>query len=116
MKHETISEMRQAYVEDLAAGLNKILAILSKKPEVERVILFGSYASGKRDLFTDLDILVVMDSDKDFIMRSSYLRTELQVGVDLDLLVYTPQEFDQMRSRGFLNHTLKDCVVLYERE
>jgi predicted nucleotidyltransferase len=116
MKQQTISDMRRSYVEDLASGLKKIVAILAKKPEVQRVILFGSYASGRRDLFTDLDILVVMDSEQEFILRSAQLLTELQSGVDVDLLVYTPEEFSQMRRSGFLNHVLSDSVVVYERE
>jgi len=33
---------------------------LASIPEVERVILFGSYVRGRRDLLTDLDVLVVM--------------------------------------------------------
>ena len=115
MKHQTISDMRRSYAEDLESGLNKIVALLSKKPEVQRVILFGSYASGRRDFFTDLDILVVMDTEEEFILRSAHLLTELHTSVDMDLLVYTPEEFSQMCKSGFLNHILNDSVLLYER-
>jgi len=30
-------------------------------PEVQQVILFGSYAAGRRDLFTDLDVIVMAE-------------------------------------------------------
>ena len=83
--------------------------------DADKVILFGSYAAGRRDLFTDLDLLVVMESQQDFLTRTAQLYSELAAGVDLDLLVYTPQEFDRMRERGFLRHALKHGSVLYEK-
>lgn len=85
-------------------------------PEVQKVILFGSYAAGRRDLLTDLDILVVMDSPLDFVARNVELARRLRAGVALDLLVYTPQEMEQMRDRPFLRHALKTGKVLYERK
>jgi predicted nucleotidyltransferase len=42
-------------------------------PEVYKVVLFGSYAKGRRDLFTDLDLIVVMDSRDDFVTRCAEL-------------------------------------------
>jgi len=85
-------------------------------PEVQKVILFGSYAAGRRDLLTDLDILVVMDSPLDFVARNVELARCLRAGVALDLLAYTPQEMERMRDRPFLRHVLKTGKVLYERK
>ncbi|MBN1888386.1 MAG: nucleotidyltransferase domain-containing protein [Thermoflexales bacterium] len=82
---------------------------------MEKVILFGSYAAGRRDLFTDLDVLVVMHSPLDFVSRCAALARHLQIGVALDLLVYTPQEMDRMRDRPFLRQALGSSKVLYER-
>jgi len=75
----------------------------------------ASYAEGRRDLFTDLDIIVIMDSDMDFIQRTANLYQVLNVGVDLDLLVYTPDEFDIMRTRGFVRHALESGEVIYAK-
>jgi len=111
----SIGEKRAVYVEELASALDKIVADLSKRPEVHRVILFGSYASSHRDLFTDLDLLVVLESSQDFATRTAQLYNTLHAGVDLDLIVYTPEEFERMRERGFLKHALKNSQVLYEK-
>jgi len=107
---------RTAYAKALQDALQRILVQLRQMPEVERVILFGSYAAGRQDLFTDLDLLVVMDSTEDFVTRTAKLRQRLSAGVDFDLLVYTPEEFTQMQDRGFLRHILATGTVLYERE
>ena len=85
-------------------------------PDVQKVILFGSFARGRRDLFTDLDLLVIMDSSLSFVARCAEMARRLQAGVALDLLVYTPQEMEQMRDRPFLRHALATGKVLYETE
>jgi predicted nucleotidyltransferase len=87
---------------------------LRQIPAVQKVILFGSFAQGRRDLFTDLDLLVVMDSSLDFVARGVDLARRLRAGVALDLLVYTPQEMEAMRDRPFMRHALATGKVLYE--
>jgi predicted nucleotidyltransferase len=85
-------------------------------PQVEQVILFGSYAARRRDLLTDLDLLVVMTSEQDFVQRTAELYRQLSVDVDLDLLAYTPEEFERQRQRGFARQALKAGKVLYEKK
>ena len=109
------SAQRARYVAALAENLESVVEQLSAIPAVQRVILFGSYAAGRRDLFTDLDILVVMDSPLSFVPRNADLAGRVRAGVALDLLAYTPQEMDQMRDRPFIRHALETGKVLYEK-
>lgn len=106
---------RAAYVAALARTLERVTALLESKPDVKRVILFGSYATGRRDLFTDLDLLVVMDSKEEFLARSVSLKREIGSTVDMDLLVYTPQEFERLRRRGFVRFAVETGTVLLAR-
>ena len=110
-----LTRLRAEYVEDLQRALDRIVSQLASMPEVERVILFGSYAAGRRDLFTDLDLLVVMSSPLDCVHRTADLYQRLGAGVDLDLLAYTPKEFEQQRDRGFMRRALETGRMLYER-
>jgi predicted nucleotidyltransferase len=112
----TLSAARDRYTQALAHDLDSLVQQLCTMPEVQMVILFGSYAAGRRDLFTDLDILVVMQSPLDFVTRSAALARRLRAGVALDLVVYTPEEMEQMRHRPFVRHILKTGKVLYERQ
>jgi len=50
------------------------------------VSLFGSYARGRRDLFTDLDLFVVWDTDRPLLDRQRYLYSLLSLPVDLDIV------------------------------
>lgn len=116
MHGSPLSIQRERHVAALARDLELVVQQLSRVPAVRKVILFGSYAAGRRDLFTDLDVLVVMDSSLDFVARNVELARRVRAGVALDLLAYTPQEMEQMHDRPFLRHALRTGKVLYERE
>jgi len=114
---DTVLEQRRVqYHQALDDALYRILDHLTKMPEVKKVILFGSYAAGRRDLFTDLDILVIMDTKEDFVSRTARLYQQLSVNVDMDLLVYTPEEFQRQQQRGFVRHALATGQVIYEKQ
>ncbi|MGQ9556241.1 MAG: nucleotidyltransferase domain-containing protein [Anaerolineae bacterium] len=109
-----LTSQRQQYVEALEHDLHSLVQQLSAMPAVRKVVLFGSYAAGRRDLLTDLDLLVVMDSSLGFVERSLALARQLSAGVALDLLVYTPEELEQMSDNPFLHQVLGKGKVLYE--
>lgn len=111
----TLSALRERHVAALERDLAALLAQLRAMPAVQRVILFGSYAAGRRDLFTDLDLLVVMETPLDFVSRVAELARQLKAEVPVDLLVYTPAEMERMRDRPFIRHALATGKVLYER-
>ena len=112
----SLKEERDKYITDLDLALRHVVDTLGANPQVQRVIVFGSYADGRRDLFTDLDILVIMETDQEFIARSAKLLQSLHTGVDMDLIVYTPHEFESIQNKSFWKHALKNSQVLYERK
>ena len=111
----SISQKRMAYAEQMKAAVERIVTMLSAMPDVEKVSLFGSYARGRADLFTDLDVLVIMKTDKSFVDRLRMLYATLGVAVDMDLLCYTPEEFESLKERPFLKRALAGEVVLYAK-
>jgi predicted nucleotidyltransferase len=115
MTDHNLVKDRKKYVNALGENLSRVVNQLRQMPNVHKVMLFGSYAAGKRDLFTDLDIIVVMDTKEEFIQRAGKLHQMLQVGVDMDLLVYTPDEFEIMKEKPFLQQALEHGRVLYEK-
>jgi predicted nucleotidyltransferase len=116
MQETVLKQRRAQYRQALDDALDRIMDHLTKMPEVEKVILFGSYAAGRRDLFTDLDILVVMDTQENFVDRTAGLCRQISIDVDMDLLVYTPQEFERMQHSGFIKQALATGQVMYERQ
>jgi len=115
MANTNIDQKRKEYLHSLESSLERIIIQLSEIPEVLKVISFGSYANGRRDLFTDLDLIVIMETDKDFLQRTAELYQLLHSDVDMDLLVYTPNEFQEMREGSFLRYALNSGQVIYEK-
>lgn len=110
-----LKDTRIRYRESLDQAFRKVVSFLAEKPEVERIVLFGSYAAGRCDLFTDLDLLVVMSSESDFVSRTAALYGQISTGIDLDLLIYTPEEFEGMKRKGFVRRILETGRVIYEK-
>ena len=106
---------RAAYVRKLDAAPRQIIEVLSEVEGIRRISIFGSYARGRRDLFTDLDLLVIWETDKSFLERLRFLYSVLHVGVDMDVICYTPAEFEAMKDRPFLRRALREEVVLFEK-
>jgi len=62
--------------------------------------LFGSYARGDADAWSDVDLIVVMQTDRVFIERPLELIDVLDaLPTATDILVYTPDEFERGRER-----------------
>jgi predicted nucleotidyltransferase len=110
------AKLRERHARNLEHNLEQIIQQLGNISEVHRVILIGSSATGRRDLLTDLDLLVIMDSHLDFVARCADLAGRLRADVALDLLVYTPAEFEAIQDRPFFRQALKSGKVLYERK
>ena len=111
----SLSAEREEHANRLAEDLASLVQQLGKMPSVEKVVLFGSYARGRSDLLTDLDLLVVMRSQLDFVSRTAELSRTLHARVGVDVLAYTPEEIDRLGSRPFFRHALTEGKVLYER-
>ncbi|ADI02729.1 nucleotidyltransferase domain-containing protein [Syntrophothermus lipocalidus] len=79
-----------------------------------KILLFGSMARGRLDLFTDIDLLVVMHSNLPFVERCGWVYQKLMPRVDADIIVYTEQEFESLKDSPFLKKALAEGVVLYE--
>ena len=105
--------------------LSQILAALSSEP-VEKVILFGSAASGQIGPDSDLDLLIVMDTD--YLPRTYQERMEYRLEIQrkvrdirkevaLDLLIYTRAEYKLVTQdmSSFMRDIHDAGKVIYEK-
>ena len=91
---------------------------IARTLQPEQIILFGSYASGTPTPDSDVDLLVVMDTDAPSKDRSwSVSRLLLPRPFPVDILVKTPQEIEGALSKGdfFIRGILRQGKVLYEQ-
>lgn len=84
----------------------------------EKIILFGSRAKGTATEHSDFDLLVISHSALPRYQREARLTRRLfGSGLAFDLLVLTPEEFEQRRAANgpFLREILASGEVIYER-
>ena len=107
------SDGKQLLEEELA----RYLDVLRLDEALDRVIVFGSLASGELHDGSDIDLVVVTKTNLPFWKRLRDLRRRLQPRVGTDLLVYTPDEFAGLcRERSFVRDEIATKGrVVYER-
>lgn len=69
------------------AILDRFKASLSKRVSVHRVVLFGSRARGDADVFSDMDVLVVLDGACDEEARSAVSDCAWEAGFEYGIVV-----------------------------
>jgi len=99
----------------LEKELARFLKVLPDLNGLERVIVFGSLAGGEIHRWSDLDIVIIQNTDQPFFARLRAARRLLRPRVAADFLIYTPLEFEQLaRERPFVREEIlaKGRVVL----
>ena len=94
----------------------RILYSYFKKKGVSKAILFGSLSRGSQSRKSDIDILVVQDTEKRFFKRydtfediDNYIQNR-----GVDLLIYTPSELESISHRPFIKNILTQGRIIYE--
>jgi len=102
----------------LQENLNRIVQTLVTDYNPESIILFGSMGTGEIHEWSDLDIVVIKKTQKEFYERLREVARMCKTDVGVQYLVYTPEEFERMRREGyfFINEEIiNKGRVLYER-
>jgi predicted nucleotidyltransferase len=104
---ESLSPERRRLAEDILSRLAPY--------EPDRVILFGSFSRNESDELSDVDLVIIKDTDEDFFQRIRRVLQILNLRTAVDILVYTPAEFRAMQEQGnaLIQTVLSEGVVLH---
>ena len=81
--------------------VQKVSEIAKKdKMPISKVFVFGSYAKGKIDKNSDLDLCFISSKFKNTIEAEAYLRTEIyflepEINIPIDIVAYRPKDFKE---------------------
>ena len=78
------------------------LKLAKRRPEVEEVRLFGSFATGEAGARSDADLLIVLSQDKRRMMErlDEFILAFAEAPVPVDVLVYTREELARASAQG----------------
>ncbi len=91
---------------------------IAEKFDPEQIILFGSHAYGKPTAWSDVDLLVVMDTPKgemETIIEVADSLPDLEFSVDIVVRSRAVLEKRKKLGDWFLREITKNGKVLYER-
>jgi predicted nucleotidyltransferase len=85
-----------------------------------KIILFGSYAYGNPTKDSDIDLLILKNTDKrraDRFVEVKRIIYNPDLKIPISPLVYTPEELEERLKIGddFVKEIVRKGIVLYER-
>ncbi|MGQ9623573.1 MAG: nucleotidyltransferase domain-containing protein [Candidatus Caldatribacteriaceae bacterium] len=101
----------------LEEELSRMVAILVEKYQPEKIVLFGSLAEGHVHEWSDIDLLIIKETNKRPTERVLEVVQLVQPRVGIDLFVYNPSEIETMLEEkvSFVYDIMKTGKVLYEK-
>jgi len=97
----------------------EIVRRIVEAAQPEKIILFGSRARGEARFGSDIDLLVIKQSDEPGYRRDAPLYVALAgLHSPIDVLVYTPEEIREWSAvpQAFVTTAIREGRVLYERK
>ena len=116
MQEQSSSSVRVIFADKrkVLRALRECASKLKGRAEVEKVGLFGSYATDTYGPASDVDLLIILkESSKVFLDRiPDYVPDNLVVSCDV--FPYTSAEIEKMKREGnsWIRHVLKEVVWL----
>ena len=109
LDREVLEKRRRKLEDELERAVSEL-----KGMGAERIILIGSLANDIPNPLSDIDLVAVMQVEERFLDRLKTAYQRIKPSVAMDLLIYTPEEFDEMREKSpFLIHALEKGKLLY---
>jgi predicted nucleotidyltransferase len=98
------------------AGIRRVTQQIVEQFHPQKVILFGSHAYGEPTEDSDVDLLVVMETDEPPIHVAAKIAAAIEHPFPLDIMVSTPSEFRaSLQRKGiFATEVATKGVVLHE--
>jgi predicted nucleotidyltransferase len=97
-------------------GIERVVRQIVERFHPEKVILFGSYAYGTPTEDSDVDLLVVMETDENPVRTGARILTSIERPFTLGILVWEPDKLLASYERGgnFATEVIQKGKVLYE--
>jgi uncharacterized protein len=100
-------------------AVRECLTPVFRRYGIQKAIVFGSVARGEPSPRSDVDLILVQQTEKRFFDRYDGLDRDLAKAFPyavIEMLIYTPEEMERMQERRFIVRALREGQVIYESE
>lgn len=105
--------------EKLLKELGKLKRNIVKSYNPEKIILFGSLAWGKVGPDSDIDLMIIKKTKKDYFNRGTEFvkRVNTRINAPKDIIIFTPEEIKKRLSieDNFIEKIINNGKILYEK-
>lgn len=99
------------------AEVTDALSPVFQRYGIVQAVLFGSHARGEASDRSDVDLILLQRTKKRFLDRYEGIQLDLNLAIQdvpVEALIYTPEEFETMKNRPFLQQALREGRIIYE--
>ena len=102
----------------LERELERWLPLLIQNLDPEQILLFGSLANRNFHEWSDIDLVIIQETDLPFLERTKQALKLIRPKVGVDLLIYTPEEFSLLlkERRFFREEIMAKGRSIYARQ
>lgn len=102
--------------------INRAIEFVKEKTSPQKIYLFGSYAKGTQTKDSDLDFLIIEDTNLPRHKRTVPLYTlektkKIGAHIGIDFIIYTPSEFEKRKNEpnSIVGEVLRSGKLIYAR-
>ncbi len=102
---------------DISPELQQFINTVADQYKPDRIILFGSYVKGGYGPDSDIDIIVVMPTNKNGKQAAAEIMEQISPEINISLRVFSLAEFAE-RKRLYcplITDAVNEGVIVYER-
>lgn len=101
----------------LPPDVKEVIDQIAQGYQPEKIILFGSYAAGTPQKYSDVDLAIIKKTGDRFIDRIHRASSYVKSWRGTDILVYTPQEWRRFLKEGhyFIREIAASGRIVYEQ-
>ena len=96
--------------------IKKLLLPVFKESKTKKAYLFGSIARGTQTRKSDVDLMIITETDKRFFDRHDEYESIQQILSDssVNMLIYTSDELSKISHSVFIKQILEEGEIIYE--
>ena len=84
----------------------------SRQLGAKSLAVFGDFSLSKISPDTSLDLLIIQETEEEFINRDEFWITHLRPSVHTRFFVYTPEEYKQFSNNNYVINNIKNSMEI----